>query len=601
MANLKKLLEGLKQEKLGLTLATLAVVLSVLSSRLEMYQLGMASIAVMCSLVVLTLTKKAGTKVFPIIIYSIGLSLLFQISLLSDQLLGMDIHLEHFFAYKVLTEGWDTQFPHPGNSSIMSNVWVPYLSRITGVSIVWILKTLPHILFPIVPVILFKLFQRWVSEYKAFLAAIFFVIMPSFFMELVSIPKEEIAEIFFAGMLFLLLASNLRTRYKLPSLITVSVLAMLTHYSIGAIIGIFLLIGIVVKLILKVKDPTPNCVYGILIVVLLVTGGLYYSRTSSGTPLRYMTAVIPTGIPGTSSWEDRPVIDIGPIDIGPVTHEERVEPAYIIEESSLRYIEHHEVLVREAMGTMFLKSSSVSKVFWGLQFFMQVMIVLGFIKLWRNKKKDFFIIGTPAALILILCLALPGISAILNATRFFHIALFALAPCAVEGMYWVTKKPKIVANCVLVGYFFFTSGFVFEALKLKSTYEPAIPFSVNLTNHRIDLGGSLTNNDAKVRDWLVEQNWKVVYSDLPGNQLLSDKIGLTRPIKILGMESPDKVEKNSYVFIRERSSREESMVLWGGVGLREIVSLTADALAPTLEGREVIYQIGDAKVLGEQK
>jgi len=61
-------------------------------------------------------------------------------------------------------------------------------------------------IFSLVPLALFHIYRQQIGDNKAFLAAFFFMAVPTFSLEMIALAKQQIAELFFALFLLLLVA-----------------------------------------------------------------------------------------------------------------------------------------------------------------------------------------------------------------------------------------------------------------------------------------------------------------------------------------------------------------------------------------------------------
>ena len=88
-------------------LATVSLITIILAARLGsplLISIGIVLIAVLFLLVSLNVVKK---HLYPIILYLISLSLLFETTLISNYLIGSDIHIEYYFARLTQLQRWD--------------------------------------------------------------------------------------------------------------------------------------------------------------------------------------------------------------------------------------------------------------------------------------------------------------------------------------------------------------------------------------------------------------------------------------------------------------------------------------------------------------
>jgi hypothetical protein len=205
--------------------------------------------------------------------------------------------------------------------------------------------------------------------------------------------------------------------------------------------------------------------------------------------------------------------------------------------------------------------------------------------------------GIAAATMLIgaLCVFMPTFSALLNATRFWLIILLFLAPVVVSALVQVVRRETIVLF-IFIPYFSFTSGIMFEIAQYDVSVV-RIPYSIALSNDRIDLGASITSDDLAARQYLIDNNLLPVYADWYGAMFLTERIpeedvywGWPQPPAQI--TSP--VSSSDYVYLRSRNVDEGTWVDWTGIGTRGMTPLAEQDFAT---GRTVLFQSGGATIL----
>jgi len=235
----------------------------------------------------------------------------------------------------------------------------------------------------------------------------------------------------------------------------------------------------------------------------------------------------------------------------------------------------------------------LGKLFRIIQWLVLLLIPVG---LWfLRKTRGYWLFASGAIFVLALCI-IPGFSSILNISRFFHLALFMLAPAFVVGGLWVCRKPQVLTLAVLIPYFLLTSGFIFEVTQQEDVSKPTIPYSIALSDHRIDLSATFTKNDIAVRDWIAENKTTFpLYGDQFGVLLVAEKIGQRPDINTkLPRTAGAKLDPPFYVFVRERNVWDNEFAVWSGVGCRRYV--TPESYGIDID-ENIIYQSGDARVL----
>jgi len=391
------------------------------------------------------------------------------------------------------------------------------------------------------------------------------VSIPSFFMEIVA--KQQFAEVAFIVCIYALVAKRHPAWAIGASLVTV-----LAHYTMGGLLLIYLAGGLVLVGVFQAIDKAQ---YRTLIIVASTTAVisfLYYSWVCSGILMHVLVYQLGQFSPVSLSF----LTCLTPTASGPV----------------FPVPGGQEALVQTALGLDFWDVSTLGKAFRLFQYATQILIVVGFVYMIVKRKllninSAYLAFASVSMGLLGLVIVLPEITAVISAPRIYHLSLLVLAPAAISGGKLILRNVKVLTLCILIPYFLFTSGLVFEIAKAEVT-GIEIPYSVALSDHRIDLGGSLEHDDEVVRDWIVGKNKFPVYADWYGLLFLEERYGI---VVDAAFQLPADLEvcEGSYVFLRGRNVREGSVVLWTGVGERERFEIDLDDLTPC-------FTCGDAGV-----
>lgn len=512
--------------------------------------------------------------VYPLVLYFSSVSLCLLVTCAGPGLVGGDIHLDYYYA--LLRNGqttWEPLVGIPQGTSILS-----YFT-----SWIWAYKVIYPMIYCTVPVILYNIYTKWLSTKKAFLASIFFIVFPTFFLEIPTIARQMVAEVFLALSYYLILKSTLRLRYKLPLLFITGASMPLFHYSIGIVALVVLGISLLVSLILKAgkKRELITCILGIIIV-----GGSYLSVAQEASVARKVLHLLNYYIPneiGIKISVDPIVIPSRDPGVGnPV-------PSVVGNATSTKkpFIERYESLVREAIGVGFTDYSTLGKAFRIIQWVL--LFILGIGLSFLIKKKEYFTIAIGSIIIVLLCLV-PGWASILNLTRYVHIASFILAPALVYSI-----KKEWILGLLLSVYLTFTSGLVFEASSQPNIATFNLPYNPGLSDYRIDLGATFTEGDKEVREYIVENNLFPLYSDDYGTNLIGEVIGLRGDINWALPKTPRELEVQSkYLYLRSRNIEEGYVVTWWNIGLRRYWPLEDFGIDPN---ENIVFQSGDARVI----
>jgi len=574
----------------------------------------------MCICVGLIAFDKIPHKLYLPIIFSMSLALLYQTTLMSPGLVGTDVHADHYFAYWTLSTGtWHWQFPEAYNTSISTTLIAPFISWAFHIPLVWIFKVIYPFLLALVPPVLYFLYKERISKQVAFLSCFFFVAIPTYMVELTGIPKQQVAEFFFVIVAFLLLSERLRLKWKPLWMGLAALMFALCHYSIFAIGTGYLLGATVILLGLRLIWRKANLGIHlkpllIITVITILAGTVYFSTVADGRVWNSFTGtyssmaqrINPPDSPDTKSVVTPIPTPVSTPTVSPVTP----TPKPCTTKDKPFYLWRQGPIVKAALGLDFLDVSTTGKLFRILQFMTQALIVLGIYRVVRNKgrqwNKAYLAFGVMACTILAMTVFYPSFAPVMNATRFYHLALIFLAPTAIIGGIWLFKRiggVRTFTLAILIPYFLFTSGFIFEATKDTTTEILDTPYTIAMSGNRVEVGGVMTANDAKVRDFIVAGNYYPVYADIYGDYLIFEKMDSLEHVKEIFVYQKDLASKeiySSYIFLRERNIEHQELTYWLGVGTRTTRSFEETGFDIMMEGREVIYQCGNAILLSPQ-
>lgn len=188
---------------------------------------GLALVSAMIAAPRLNITSLA------VLLYAVGLAMMWSFSLRGNLVYGFDIATEYYgFQHTVATGTWHIAHPNDAYGAMLSLTVLPTeIHALSGVSALLIFKLVYPAITALFPVAVFSLANRLVARRWAFLAAAFILIQSPFSQELPAIARQEIALLFFAGMLTAILDNRL-PRSSQWSLATIFGIGMaVSHYS----------------------------------------------------------------------------------------------------------------------------------------------------------------------------------------------------------------------------------------------------------------------------------------------------------------------------------------------------------------------------------
>lgn len=510
---------------IGLGVACL--LFAVLSARLGIPALAYGVVATTILAVLLCVWGKLDKKWLPLLVFLLGLSFLYQTTLLSDNLIGTDIHTEYFVYQEVVNDGWDTTYPHAYNTAIGSTLIAPALTNYLSIPGYFIYKVIFPFLFAFVPLILFYLYRHEFTEKVAFIACVMFITLPTYTLEMIGLPRQMLGELMLAIGMLLLVVRPMRMRYLVPALIVALILGYLFHYVIGAVIlGIFIG-GFLVVSGMRVLSrwvsfsPIKFSLRWLALIIVLpaIAGFLYFDNVAEGVVTDSLSNSVASAV-----YRTIPAID--PHEPDTFTPNANGGTVIVSPDDSLSYFERQEPLIRTALGLDFAEASPTGKGFRIFQFGIQLSLIAGCVWLWFNRKKvsaEYFWLAVVAIVLMAAVILLPRFSNIINATRFYHIALFALAPLIVTGGVLLFRRAWIAVIVLIIPYLLFSTGVIFEVFGEEDIGKVNLPYSIALSNYRIGAVSEYTVHDKIVADWIVDNSIEPVLTDIGGMLLLSQQ------------------------------------------------------------------------------
>jgi uncharacterized membrane protein len=195
-------------------------------------------LAVAALILVCGFTRYVPKRYYSLAIGAIALALLLHNALVTNYLWGFDIQIEHFVAQTVVSNGFWGTSPSLDynilnlNAMLSITMLAPLLAIATGISVTWVLKLIFPLLFVMVPLGLYRLYEKQTSPRIALFGVFFFMVTFSFYTELLTMARQEIAEFFFVALLLLLVDKQMRRmpRFFLFGLFGFSLIV--SHYAL---------------------------------------------------------------------------------------------------------------------------------------------------------------------------------------------------------------------------------------------------------------------------------------------------------------------------------------------------------------------------------
>ena len=200
--------------------------------------------------IVILFTKFFQEKHYPYIIFILTITLLYSHSLVSAYIWGWDINKEYYLVNTVIQNGiWDSTLFGNLNAMLSLSMLGPIYSIILNMSLDGVFKIIYPFLFAFVPLGLYTIFRKQTDSNVAFLASFFFISFFVFYTEMLSLARQEIAELFLVLIILSMIDNNLNKFSKSLFFIIFGSSLIVSHYGLSYLFLLILLIAWTVALV----------------------------------------------------------------------------------------------------------------------------------------------------------------------------------------------------------------------------------------------------------------------------------------------------------------------------------------------------------------
>ena len=193
--------------------------------------------------------SKSGDMIF---LYASALSLLLIPTLSSNNVSGMDIQTEYFFANSVIEKQYiDITSNYHYSTVISTQGLVPLLALWTGMPLTYVLKVLYPAIFSYCAILLYCSYDKIFNRETAYYSTLMTIFGVSFYTSMLDVVRQGFAEIFLLSAIFIMCFSDdLRMHRNRVFLVPFLISMTLAHYGINYILypvfwcGYFFFIGL---------------------------------------------------------------------------------------------------------------------------------------------------------------------------------------------------------------------------------------------------------------------------------------------------------------------------------------------------------------------
>ena len=219
-------------------------------------------LAVAALILVCGFTSWIPRRYYGLVVLVAAIALLLYNALITNYIWGLDIQSEYTAAQLVISNGfWGTpplltQASMDVNSVLSVTMFAPLVSIATGMSLTWVFKLVFPLLFALVPLGLYRLWQKQTSHRIALFGVFYFMVTFSFYTEMLSMARQELAELFLVMLLLLIVDRRMdRTpRVALFGLFGLSL--VVSHYALTYVFLFCFVLALLVVAFTKRYDLT---------------------------------------------------------------------------------------------------------------------------------------------------------------------------------------------------------------------------------------------------------------------------------------------------------------------------------------------------------
>lgn len=488
--------------------------------------------------------KMIPSRSYPSALLAIAVALLFLLSFTSIYIIGYDINLEYYvFRLTKTSFHWSSIVPSANlecstyNAMLSITILPTIYSYTLNMDGTWIFKLIYPLIFSLVPLGLYQIYQKQVGERAAFLSAFFFISFNTFFDEMLGLTRQMIAELFFVLLILLLLDREITQQKKVVLSLIFGAALVVSHYSLSYMFMFFILVACLFlplfKNVIVERDRTLNWFF---VSIYLIMAFSWYTYTSASAPLIAVTTVGQHVLHSVFT--------------------EFLDPA----------TRGSNVVMALGMGPSMSPLHEIGRrVFQIAQFFIVVGVIRVIFK--RREMKlnpKYFLMSLTSMAVLFACIVLPHLAGTLMMTRIYHITLIFLAPFFMLGsetvLGWIPKLKSFklpLISIMLITFLLFQSGFVYEVIGDIPSCGALSKYRIKpLTSMSYVYGEYIHEQDVFSAKWLSQNKagMSKIYADRQSNYHVLTSYGMLPPRfqhnwSYLLSNTTKNVDKDAYIYL----------------------------------------------------
>lgn len=563
-------------------------------------------------------TSRISSRWYPLLVFSISIAILLHMSLITNYIWGWDINKEYFLANQIISNSvWNVPLSDNYNSMLSVVILAPILSGFLNLDLVWVMKIVYPLLFSMMPLGLYYVYSKQTCPKIAFFATFFFMLLFTFYTEMLSLVRQEIAELFLVLLLMVLVSDYLNKTNKSILAVIFGSSIIVSHYGLSYLLMIILVLSVLILYIIDYKSYRLSFNLPKFKFTLFPVYNTDISRVNSSNeplesliaakirkyqPYKYFKLVITPSFIAlfilliliwyfytSNSSILQSVMGIGQNIIGNL---------YTIMDPNTS--QGLSLVVQEQITPL----KNLHKY---LYLISQFFIFIGVLTLFLGKdgmkfNSEYKALSYATFLILIVGLFLPFFSSQMNTSRLYHIALIILAPFCILGFIKFIHKIKTSLNLSFRNYSFqiisvfliifllFDTGFIYAATDPNQcTSIAANPFT--------DFP-KFNDREVTAGNWLVSNDYNgTVYADQYRASVLRSMLPSVIEIPGYPIEACP-IYNRSNVFLGTWNINKNEILIVQMVGANVVANQSYVSPKELLKNRSKIYDNGGSYIYG---
>lgn len=488
-------------------------------------------------ILVCTSYKKLPKRLYPVIIFLIGISILILLPMRSDHIIGIDSHREYYFFKTTLNDlHWKTIESSILGGIISISLLPTIFQSVLNIQPEFIFRILYPLIYSICPLIVYILSKRYVEEFYAFLSSCFFMFQWIFLWTEYD-ARTSIAVLFFGLSMMVLFNENIDYVKKRFLIVIFMASSILSHYSTTYIFFAIMLGTFIGIKILQKKFSIKGMISSNIVVIFFVMIFFWYSQMTK-TPFYYGVRFITSTLDSFGKFFVEESREQVPALVGKGLLEKGMPQIIEFVFTWLTFL-----LIGIGIVTLLRKYKEMS--FQDLNFKTSEFL--------KNKfDVEYSLIAVECSLLLVAMVALPFVSKGYGIDRLYTMTSIILAVFYIIGAMVISKilkiKPWTIILIVLIPYFLSITGVTYSLLGNHHSIileSKGDEYDRLYINDQESYGARWLGNIQK--DIYAMQ--KDIYTDYLGGIRLSSQ-GLIPPRSIDPISLADNKEINGYIYLR---------------------------------------------------